>query len=98
MTFIVETYSFQWDAGNSEKNLKKHGISDEECEEAFFDSYKKILRDIVHSGKEGRYIILGKTKRDTILFVVFTLRRHVIRIISARPLNRKEYHLYEKKD
>ena len=88
---------FQWDKGNIDKNLLKHGINDQECEEVFFDSNKKILKDILHSGKEDRYILLGQTKLGRLLFVVFTIRNNKIRIISARNLNKKEKHLYEKR-
>lgn len=87
---------FQWDKGNIDKNLLKHGISDQECEEVFFDHNKRILKDILHSGKEDRYILLGQTKLGRLLFIVFTIRNNKIRIISARNLNKKEKHLYEK--
>lgn len=88
---------FQWDKGNIDKNLSKHGISDQECEEVFFDRNKRILKDILHSGKENRYILLGQTKSGRLLFIVFTIRNNKIRIISARKLNKKEKHLYEKR-
>jgi len=87
---------FQWDKGNKDKNLSKHNVSDEECEEIFFDECKKVLHDNIHSGSEPRFILLGKTKQNRTLFVVFTIRRHTIRIISARDINKKEYPLYEK--
>lgn len=98
MVVLLKPYEFQWDTWNSGKNFKKHGVSDGECEEAFFDEKRKILRDIIHSGDEERYILLGKTKKGIVLFIAFTIRKHTIRIISARPLNHKESHLYEKKD
>lgn len=88
---------FQWDKGNIDKNLLKHGISDQECEEVFFDPNKRILKDILHSGKENRYILLGQTKLGRLLFVAFIIRNNKIRIISTRNLNKKEKHLYEKR-
>ena len=89
---------FDWDAGNKGKNFKSHGVLDEECEEAFFDPKKKILKDIVHSGVEPRYILLGATKAQRILFLVFAIRKKKVRVISARDLNKKEQHLYEAKN
>lgn len=86
---------FEWDRGNSGKN-KKHGVGDSEGEEAFFDQHKVILRDPPHSGGEERSILIGKTKSDRLLFVVFTRRGKKVRVISARDVNRKEVHLYEK--
>ncbi len=39
---------FEWDAHNKDKNLIAHGVTNEECEEAFFDPDKKILEDTIH--------------------------------------------------
>ena len=93
MTILPHPISFEWDAGNKDKNLLKHGVSNEECEEVFFDPGKRMAKDTVHSGKEARYILLGGTLKGRSLFVVFTLRRDRIRVISARNLNRKEARL-----
>ena len=34
---IAECVGFQWDEWNSEKNWERHGVSNSECEEAFFN-------------------------------------------------------------
>ena len=81
---------FEWDAHNRDKNLVAHGVTNEACEEAFFDPDKKILEDMVHSQNEPRYILIGSTNQKRLLFIVFTLRRSKIRVISARDLNKKE--------
>ena len=91
-----DALEFEWDDGNRGKNFQKHGITDAESEESFFDPAKKILEDRLHSDKEKRYILLGKAKSGKMLFIVFTIRKEKIRIISSRPLNRKEKRLYEK--
>ena len=92
---LSKPISFEWDKGNRGKNEQKHQVSDEECEQVFFDPGKKIYPDPLHSGEEKRYILIGQTKRTRVLFIVFTLRRHKVRIISARDLNRREQKLYE---
>lgn len=69
-------------------------MADQECEEVFFDNGKKILKDLLHSGKEERYILLGKTKQQRLLFIVFTTRGVKVRVISARDINKKENKLY----
>ena len=97
MKLLDNVSEFEWDSGNRGKNFKKHGVTDEECEEAFFDERKKILKDILHSGKEKRYILLGKTKKERLLFLVFTIRKSKVRVISARDLNKREKKLYEGK-
>lgn len=86
---------FEWDKGNIGKN-KKHNVEDKESEEVFLDEKKVILKGLLHSGKEERLIILGKTKKNRLLYVVFTKRGKKIRIISARDINKKEVRLYEK--
>jgi uncharacterized DUF497 family protein len=95
MVMLDNPNEFLWDKGNKGKNFIKHKVSDQECEESFFDQKKKIFKDVLHSHHEDRYILLGKTKEGRILFIVFMLRQERIRVISARDLNRKERHLYE---
>ncbi len=97
MRIDKEPVEFEWDKGNAGKNLK-HGVSDYECEEAFFDEAKHVLKDVLHSGNEERDILLGKTKKSRLLYVVYTKRGKKIRVISARPINRKERHFYEKEN
>jgi uncharacterized DUF497 family protein len=51
--------------------------------------------------KEKRFRILGETLTGRRLFVAFTVRRKLIRVISARDMNRKEneaYARYEKEN
>ena len=86
---------FLWDKGNINKNYIKHKVSDWECEEAFFDVDKKIFKNKIHSIDEKRYLIIGKTKKRRMLFIVFTIRKKKIRVISARDVNKKEIKLYE---
>ncbi|MBI4049503.1 MAG: BrnT family toxin [Candidatus Doudnabacteria bacterium] len=44
---------------------------------------------------ELRYTLLGITGLDQILFIVFTIRNNIIRIISARKADKKERQIYE---
>lgn len=87
---------FEWDKGNRHKNSVKHEVTNEECEEVFFDDGKKIAKDVMHSGKEERHILIGKTSMGRLLFIAFTIRSSCVRVISARDLNKKERPLYEK--
>lgn len=93
---IRKLVEFVWDKGNEGKNRLKHRVTDKECEEVFFDKKKKIFKDKLHSGKEERFRIVGKTKRQRLLFLAFTVRGRKIRVISARDINKKEVYLYEK--
>lgn len=97
MLTIREPVEFIWDKGNSDKNWPRHRVTNQESEEVFLDEEKKTFKDKLHSGDEERFRIVGKTKEGRILFVVFTIRRNKIRIISARDINKKEVNLYEEK-
>ena len=50
--------------------------------------------DIRHSQREKRYYALGQTSRGRHLFVAFTIRRKLIRVISVRDMNRREQESY----
>ena len=98
---ILDQYDgFQRDIGNIDKKLIKHNISNAECEEAFFNKPFIIKLDENHLQEEARYYILGKINEDRKLFLVFTTRNSLIRVISARDMNKKERTVYddEKKD
>ena len=93
----ISSLQFDWDTANSDKNKRRHNVSDGECEETFFDQHKVVLKDKLHSGTEERFILLGKTKQERLLFIAFTKRNARIRIISARDVTKKkEVRLYEK--
>jgi len=96
MRILPKPIKFQQDRGNIDKNFIKHEVANIECEETFFDDRKVIFQDPIHSFKEERYIILGKTKGQRMLFTVFTARGNKISIISSRDINKKEIELYEK--
>jgi uncharacterized DUF497 family protein len=87
---------FEWDEGNRDKNEKKHGVTSLECEEIFHNRPLIAAKDPRHSTTETRYTALGRTHGKRLLFVAFTVRKDKIRIISARPMSRKERIYYEK--
>jgi len=88
-------FEFEWDEGNVNKSWIKHGVGAKECEEVFIDLNAVVSEDPKHSQKEQRWLILGKTRKGRNLIVIFTKRNSFIRVISARPMNRKERRLYE---
>ncbi len=94
MRVVKEAFEFEWDKGNSDKP-KKHGLTLEETEEAFFDEGKVIFADWQHSTAEVRITLLGKTKKGMLLNITYTFRKNKIRVITARSINKKEVKLYE---
>jgi uncharacterized DUF497 family protein len=91
---INQCTGFQWDDGNSDKNWQKHGVLPMECEQIFFNEPLLLLDDTKHSAIEHRYYALGRTNTLRLLFVVFTLRGSLIRVISARTMSKKEQKIY----
>lgn len=96
--FLIEGhFVFEWDTGNKEKNLIKHGILCVESENAFVDESILPLGIQVFLKKEEevRYAILGRATVDRVIFVCFTIRSKKIRVISARVASTKERGIYE---
>ena len=92
---LPEPIVFEWDSGNQSKSLKKHEITNQEAEETFF-AYKLVIPDQRHSQTEPRFGLYGRTNSGKILFIAFTVRHRRVRIISARPADKKERRIYEK--
>ena len=88
---------FDWDDANSRKNEDKHGVTMAEAEQLFFNMPLLMLEDSAHSKMELRIHALGKTDEARMLHITFTLREAgaLIRVISARDMNRKERKIYE---
>ncbi len=95
-TILRACVGFDWNFGNQSKNLDKHGVLAWECEQIFFNKPLLLEKDTKHSVVEQRYYALGRTDAGRRLFIAFTIRDHYIRVISARPMNRKERDFYEK--
>lgn len=94
-TIFTQLIGFEWDHSNQYKNQEKHDVSFWECEEIFFNKPLLFYDDIKHSHIEKRTYALGKTNNQRKLFVVFTIRNQLIRVISARDMSKKEREIYE---
>jgi uncharacterized DUF497 family protein len=85
---------FEWDKRKASANQGKHGDSFEEAASVFGDPDALDGPDVGHSGKESRYLRLGRAATGRVLMVAYTRRRQgdgeTIRIISARRESRKE--------
>ncbi len=98
---LVDCIGFEWDEGNLDKNWEKHGVAFWQCEEVFLNRPLVVRPDDEHSRGERRYYALGQTEAGRLLFVAFTIRKKLIRPISARDMTVKErraYEFYSKKD
>lgn len=94
---MLAPLSFEWDVFNKFKNWSKHRVDYKECEEIFSNRPLKTYKDIKHSQTEDRFVALGTTNNNRSIYIVFTIRKDIIRIISARDMSRKERKIYEEK-
>jgi uncharacterized DUF497 family protein len=89
---------FDWDEANVGKNWERHRVTPEEAEDIFFHDPLILRSDPGHSEREKRYWALGKTGRERRLFVAFTIRHHLIRVISVRDMSKREIEVYEREE
>jgi len=97
MLDLSHAQGFQWDEGNERKSADKHGVTQSEAEQVFFNEPLLLVADHRHSDSEARYNALGQTDDHRHLHVTFTLRQQgrLIRVISARDMNRREKTRYD---
>ena len=85
---------FEWDEDKAAANFEKHEVDFEDATNVFLDSRRLVREDRRRDYAEARYQTIGSV-RGTILFVVYTRRGRVYRLISARRASdaeRKDYH------
>ncbi len=92
---------FDWDDGNRDKNLYKHGVRDWEIEEALRDPQRIAIRRGLMQ-QERREVFLGRSARSVkYLRVVVTYRirhgRRWVRPISAVEMNATEKRRYSRR-
>lgn len=86
---------FEWDAANAPKIWERHEVAPGEAEQVFFNRPLVAVVDLEHSAVEPRFLALGQTDAGRRLLVVFTFRRRLIRVISARDMSRRERKEYD---
>ena len=87
--------AFKWNQDKAKLNLRWHRVSFEEAETVFDDPHGFIISDEDHSDDETREIVIGYSSKNRLLFVSFTVRDEIIRIISARLATPREMEEYE---
>jgi uncharacterized DUF497 family protein len=85
---------FEWDAAKNEANLRSRGF-DFAHAARIFDGPTLEMDDERADYGERRIWAIGRAD-DEILFVVYTWRNGVRRIISARKADRRERDVYHK--
>ncbi len=89
---------YEWDANKAARNLQKHRVSFDEAATVFQDPSALTFDDPDHSIEERRFLTIGTSARQRILFVAHADRgEDRIRIISARRATRRESHAYQER-
>jgi len=86
---------FEWHPQKAAANLAKHKVSFEEAATVFGDPLGRIVTDPRHSAVEERLVLLGISKKQRLLAVMYVERAGAVRIISARRATRSERRDYE---
>jgi uncharacterized DUF497 family protein len=90
---LQDGLEFEWDSAKALVNLRKHRVPFRLACEAFKDATGLQRLDDSDDYDEERWILLGRVE-ETILFVVYTHREQLIRLISARKATRNEQRSY----
>jgi uncharacterized DUF497 family protein len=84
---------FEWDRAKELTNRKKHGVDFRTAAKVFLDPHVIEFDDLDANG-ELRFNAIGLVD-GRMLFVAYTMRDDVVRIISARgaePHEKRKYH------
>ena len=92
--FFPTVEGFQWDEGNSAKNWTRHQVSQTEAEQVFLN--RPLVVVTTPFAGEARQFAFGRTDAGRLLTVVFTIRGSLLRVISVRPMSRRERKGYDK--
>jgi uncharacterized protein len=84
---------FEWDSAKEQANRRKHGVDFRTAAKVFLDPHV-IEFDDLDTAEELRFNAIGIAD-GRMLFVSYTIRGKLVRIISARgaePHEKRKYH------
>jgi uncharacterized DUF497 family protein len=87
--------TFEWDEQKAQLNQRKHSITFEEALTIFDDPLAITFEDKLHSNQEARFLTIGYSNLGRLLVVVATYRGNKTRLISSRPVTKRERTIYE---
>ncbi|MCX6147224.1 MAG: BrnT family toxin [Candidatus Kapabacteria bacterium] len=86
---------FDWNDEKAIYNYNKHKVSFEEAMTVWDDEFAAFIHDSFHSEKEERFLLIGYSIKNNLLFVSFTERNDKIRLISSRKATKFERKRHE---
>lgn len=84
---------YEWDSAKAKSNFVKHSVRFSDAVAIFEDDAALTLEE--DHAAEDRYVTIGMDMLGRMLVVVYTWRRDVVRIISARKATKRERRQYE---
>ena len=84
---------FRWNKAKAKKNHRKHGVSFDLAKAVFSDAFAMEFLDDRGDYGEERFVIIGMVDGH-ILYVAYSERDDVIRMISARRATKHEEQAY----
>jgi len=93
---LLDITGFDWDTGNDNKSLLKHGVSQHEAEQVFFNHPLLIVGDVKHTQQEHRLHLYGKNDKGQLRHITFTIRGSKARVISARSMHKRSVNFMKK--
>ena len=75
-------------------HISNHSVSPEEVEEILFND---VTSPFIMRGKQGKYLVYGKTNGGRFLLVVWAAKYRKTKIITARDMSKKEKHFYKRR-
>ena len=87
-------FTFEFHDEKAKINLAKHKVEFKEAQSAFYDIRGIDFYDESHSDKEDRFNYIGLSDKGRVLFITYTLRGTVYRIINAQRLTKAEIKNY----
>jgi uncharacterized DUF497 family protein len=86
-------FEFEWDEDKAASNFEKHEVDFEDAMSVFLDLRRLVREDRREDYGEHRYQVIGFVN-GTLLFVVYTVRGRIYRLISARHATALEARTY----
>ncbi len=86
--------AFEWDENKAAKNFATHGVTFEMARDVFKDPFAVEWLDERVAYGEDRFVVIGMVE-NRLLYVAYTMRGELIRIISARgaePYEKRRYY------
>lgn len=86
---------FDWDDDNID-HVTLHAVEPDEVEEAFEDP-DRVVREAYNTPTERRRGIIGMTVDGRLLTVIYTIRREMIRVVSAWDAAERDVRRYDRR-